>query len=415
VKQFYDPLEEFVFGSPQHIEEHIYQKEFGYSEIISDSFLNGVNFFLHRIAEELLKRFRDAESQKRKPKYDRKEHPTDFINHCEIMDAWVDYNWDNRRFVLYWIRNRPCAEGMGFYNVILYWFVHIAAQCPNVGVEINDCLSVNQVIMKNKGWHEEKEFDSRPDFNRDKYHYFLTSAECAAQDSLDFWKIQNKVLSYGNTAIELNPAQFDRSDKLNDYGHVENKFYRNDRAYDLHVNHFVTQKMKDLETSSSSRASRSIRSPESGHQLKSRRTSKMSDGDIQKARERFKVEQMRADWRKIQAALRKYPGSSPITSRLQPAGNAEPATSMPPPAEVFQVAPVPPPPESEVAAGDVSDVEDAMDGNVQEPEYRSSTCTLEQFYMDNGERLMPGHNLYEPYVSWLLQKVSAFHSVLLDA
>jgi len=321
VKKYYDEVEEKVFGSPKYTEEQVYQKEFKYDADITNDYLDGVQDLLRDMAVGLEYKYNDGEAlRSRHQTYDPKKHEaTERVFHCQIMDLRVDYNYTDRKFVLYWIRFRPCAEGMGLYNVVLYWMVHLAAQKQDVGVQINDCLAVNKLIMRKKEWTETIQYDPRPGYQRNKHHFSVTHQECLERDSIDFWKIRDKIASVNGYQILLNASAFDTADKLNDYGHVERKFYGNTEAYNKHLQYLVDKEMRDVDKQNSVKASRS----RGDVTAKSRRVIELSPEDRTNYMKNIEHGIQAKDWRKIIDNMKKYPHSSPITNQVDPSKTAK--------------------------------------------------------------------------------------------
>ena len=218
IKTFFDPREKQTFVSPKKMEEDFFPGHIdpttkqlissGLTEYIPADYLDRFSLFLQIIRKNI-----DSLVKKQN---------SDMIElYCDIM--YVEFKILKNNIILNWVAVRPCAEGRGFYSVLLYWMIHCICRHRGLRLEIKDCLDTNLKILR------EKQFDIvsiQHELHEDviQYNAIATYHLCLQLNDTDTWKLSDKIRVDGEN-ITLNPDQYPSAAELNDWDKLQERFF----------------------------------------------------------------------------------------------------------------------------------------------------------------------------------------------
>lgn len=171
---------------------------------------------------------------------------------CDVFTITVSHK-DKRNIVLHLVELRPCAEGCGFYQLILEWLMKITTiiPLPTAMFCIESCLETNSKILDYYGFHAQQNSEWS-----DSVNYFLTKDECRTFDYTKF-RIENKInissKRYAGTGLKLkltlDPDRWISAADLNNFYKTQERFYSkiNLRQSD---NPILKQLMQNFQTNS---------------------------------------------------------------------------------------------------------------------------------------------------------------------
>jgi hypothetical protein len=222
LKIFFDPREKQTFVSPKRMEEdffpgHVDSKtkkivNSGLTEDIPVNYLDRFSDFLQVICERIETLVIEQIPEQEIPMIEL---------YSDIL--YVEFKILNDNILLNWVAVRQCAEGRGFYNVLLYWMIHCICQYNGLGLEIKDCLDANLKILR------EKRFDivskqHEKHRNVTQYNAIATHDLCLLLNNLDIWKLRDKIHIDGKK-ITLIPEHYPSAAELNDWDKVQERFF----------------------------------------------------------------------------------------------------------------------------------------------------------------------------------------------
>lgn len=77
------------------------------------------------------------------------------VNHIMTLSVgfYDDDEMKGKEIVINYVNTRPCAEGHGFYKIVLYLFIRIAKANPDIThVRVTKCYPENEEILKHYGF-----------------------------------------------------------------------------------------------------------------------------------------------------------------------------------------------------------------------------------------------------------------------
>ena len=122
---------------------------------------------------------------------------------------------------------RPCAEGHGFYKILLYHLIQLAKRNPKVTeFRVARCYPENEQILLHYGFTLEEHYDSHRD-------YFMLSSDME-KVTYESWNMGKLLLPEETPgAVRVNPAALPTAEMLNSEAYVER--YAVDKDHDAAV------------------------------------------------------------------------------------------------------------------------------------------------------------------------------------
>ena len=122
---------------------------------------------------------------------------------------------------------RPCAEGHGFYKILLYHLIQLAKRNPKVTeFRVVKCYPENEQILLHYGFTLEEHYDSYRD-------YFMLSSDME-KVTYESWNMGKLLLPEDTPgAVRVNPAALPTAEMLNSEAYVER--YAVDKDHDAAV------------------------------------------------------------------------------------------------------------------------------------------------------------------------------------
>jgi len=307
IKTFFDARERQTFVSPQRMEEDFFPghrdtttKQIvnsGLTENIPDNYLDRFSDFLTKIDEKIDFLVREQ----RRVGNRNYEHPMVSL-YSDVV--YVEFTFKGGNILLNWISVRPCAEGSGFYNVVLYWMIHCICKHEGLGLEIKDCLDANVKILEKKNFT----IVSTPHDRHGgviQHNAVASHDRCLAMNNVDFWNLRNKIREFENS-IMLIPEQYPTATQMNDWGWVQNKFF-NSKFYKSQIeNEYMKQNQPLVVETRRPEAPMSEQEKQNSIQVETRR------------RDRWLADKKEKDKVKIQRKLDKIADKSANTSIFTP-------------------------------------------------------------------------------------------------
>lgn len=142
---------------------------------------------------------------------------------CDVFRIHVSYKG---KITLHFVELRPCAEGCGFYQLILEWLMRLCA-LNDCHFCIEGCLEQNCKIVKHYGFHHLVYEEGDDNFGNTE-DYGLSSDECKTFDYVSKFRIHHKIhiVGEGNKLIlRLIPGEWISAADLNDFYKTQERYY----------------------------------------------------------------------------------------------------------------------------------------------------------------------------------------------